>query len=315
VLVAYEMNGEDIPRPYGYPVRCIVPGHAGARNCKFLEMVTVTDEPCKGNSNWKQYAVHAPDVPMIKIANFEEYHEELMLDPAVQEMPVQSLITSPGPGDILSAAQRGDKTIFVKGIAWGGGGSGVNRVDVSLNADAPNPSFTRADVLERPIVQPRRSQWSWVFFEKEIPIPDAVQADIANGKPVDLVLTSKALNAAWNVQPAEPMPNWNSHGCCVNHWYRVPVTLCPVSPKDVTAPEGDFANKPSGGRFATRFVNFESPEDAEARRRDEKAMVAAGDARAGCSCGLKCPQGQGCQRAVFDGSPTRRVAETGASTA
>ena len=77
-----------------------------------------------------------------------------------------------------------------------------------------------------------------------------MQAKIKNGEPVDLMLTSKALNAAWNVQPKEPHPNWNSHGCCVNHWYRVPVTLCPVSPKDIKAPEGDFANKPSGGRFA-----------------------------------------------------------------
>ena len=65
-----EMNGEDIPRPYGYPVRCIVPGNAGARNCKYLERVNVTNEPCKGNCNWKQYAVHAPDVPMIKIGMF-----------------------------------------------------------------------------------------------------------------------------------------------------------------------------------------------------------------------------------------------------
>lgn len=39
VLVAYEMNGEPIPKPYGYPVRCIVPGHAGARNCKYLHFV------------------------------------------------------------------------------------------------------------------------------------------------------------------------------------------------------------------------------------------------------------------------------------
>tara|TARA_B110000091_G_C13422577_1_gene312710 strand:+ start:67 stop:330 length:264 start_codon:yes stop_codon:yes gene_type:complete len=70
-------------------VRCIVPGNAGARNCKYLERVNVTHEPCKGNCNWKQYAVHAPDVPMIKIAEFDKYHHELEKDPAVQEMPVQ----------------------------------------------------------------------------------------------------------------------------------------------------------------------------------------------------------------------------------
>ena len=93
----------------------------------------MTDTPCSCNSNWKQYAVHAPDVPLRKIADFEEHHVELKMDPAVQEMPVQSLITSPAAGDILSAAKAGYRSVFVKGIAWGGGGSGVNRVDVSLN--------------------------------------------------------------------------------------------------------------------------------------------------------------------------------------
>ena len=56
----------------------------------------MTDTACKGDSNWKQYAVHAPDVPIEKIAEFNEYKEELMADPPVQEMPVQSMITSPG---------------------------------------------------------------------------------------------------------------------------------------------------------------------------------------------------------------------------
>ena len=86
---------------YGYPVRCIVPGHAGARNCKFLEKVSITDNPCSAHTNWKQYAVHAPDVEMRKIAEFNAYKKELMEDPAVQEMPVQSLITTPAAGDIL----------------------------------------------------------------------------------------------------------------------------------------------------------------------------------------------------------------------
>merc|ERR1712199_65579 len=127
------MNGEPIPRSHGYPVRCIVPGCAGARNCKFLEQVQITDSPCAGNSNWKQYAVHAPDVAMRKIAEFEAHKPELVQDPAVQDMPVQSLITSPSPGDIVSALKAGNKSVFVKGIAWGGAGNGINRVDVSID--------------------------------------------------------------------------------------------------------------------------------------------------------------------------------------
>jgi len=263
VLVAYEMNGQPIPRPHGYPVRCVVPGHAGARNCKFLEHIEVTDAPCKGNSNWKQYAVHAPDVHVRKIAEFEEHKKELVKDPPVQEMPVQSLITQPSPGDILSAVKNGFSSVKVKGIAWGGGGSGINRVDVSLDG---GKSFTRAHVLDQPVAQPRRSQWAWHFFEKDIPISDEMRWKLQDGQRVDLVLTSKALNAAWNVQPESPNPNINAHGCCVNHWYRVPVTLCPHSKEDVKAPDGEFGNKPSGGRFTRPFRNQES-EDVHAETR------------------------------------------------
>merc|ERR1719203_1840194 len=59
-----------------------------------------------GNSNWKQYAVHAPDVPLRKIMEFEKYKEELIVDPPVQEMPVQSLITVPSAHDILGMKAR-----------------------------------------------------------------------------------------------------------------------------------------------------------------------------------------------------------------
>ena len=96
VILAYEMNGEPIPRyiivivqdsfivsnncvrSHGFPVRAIVPGHAGARFCKYLEKVSITDIACKEDANWKQYAVHAPDVPVQKIAEFVLNKEELI---------------------------------------------------------------------------------------------------------------------------------------------------------------------------------------------------------------------------------------------
>ena len=40
----------------------------------------------------------------------------------------------------------------------------------------------------------------------------------------------QAFNSAWNVQPENP--NYNAHGCCVNHWYKVPVTLNPNIEED-----------------------------------------------------------------------------------
>ena len=38
VILAYEMNGEPIPRDHGFPIRAVVPGVVGARNVKWLGM-------------------------------------------------------------------------------------------------------------------------------------------------------------------------------------------------------------------------------------------------------------------------------------
>merc|ERR1719203_1277449 len=214
-----------------------------------------------GNSNWKQYAVHAPDVPLRKIMEFEKYKAELIVDPPVQEMPVQSLITVPSAHDILGMKGAPSwlgtkKTIKITGVAWGGGGSALNRVDVSLDG---GETWTRADLVPRPVQQGRRSQWAWQFFEKELELPAEALEKLRKGKVVELELTSKALNGAWNVQPATPHGHVNVHGCCVNHWFRVPVTLDPKSSKTACGPEGEFGNKPSGGRFVAPFRNLDQP--------------------------------------------------------
>jgi hypothetical protein len=54
------------------------------------------------------------------------------------------------------------------------------------------------------------------------PYPTAKKKKLSQ---IEMVLSSKAFNAAWNVQPESP--NYNAHGCCVNHWYKVPVTVDP----------------------------------------------------------------------------------------
>jgi len=258
VILAYEMNGQPIPRSHGFPVRAIVPGHAGARFCKFLEKVSITDVACKDDANWKQYAVHAPDVPVQKIAEFNLNKEELVRDPPVQEMPVQSMITNPSPHEIVAAVQSGCRSIRVKGIAWGGGGLGVARVDVSVDN---GENFTRADLIKKPITEKRKSQWSWQFFEKNVPLPDNIREKLLAGENVDIVLTSKAFNSAWNVQPENP--NYNAHGCCVNHWYRIPITLNPNIEENEKSTDNEYANKPSGGYFTKPFRHFDSPYDSK----------------------------------------------------
>lgn len=117
-------------------------------------------------------------------------------------------------------------------------------------------------MLERPIKQPRSAQWAWVFFEKEVPLTAEIQAQLNRGEPVKLEVLSKACNMSWNVQPENPGPQWNPHGCCVNHWYRVPIELDPNAKESTCGVKlGCFENKPSGGKFKTEFNNMKNCTD------------------------------------------------------
>lgn len=85
------------------------------------------------------------------------------------------------------------------------------------------------------------------------------------------------------------------------------MTLCPDAKEDIRAPDGDFPNKPSGGRFATRFTNLDSPAEAQEKLLEKARASARGDSAVGCTCGVGCKAGEGCQRSCFDKSETRAV--------
>src|SRR5690606_39860558 len=42
-LLCYEMNGEPLPRPHGFPLRLIAPGWYGVANVKWLKRIEVRD--------------------------------------------------------------------------------------------------------------------------------------------------------------------------------------------------------------------------------------------------------------------------------
>ena len=48
MLIAYQMNGRDLPLDHGYPVRAVVPGHYGMASVKWLTHVQAVREPFQG---------------------------------------------------------------------------------------------------------------------------------------------------------------------------------------------------------------------------------------------------------------------------
>ncbi len=63
VLLAYELNGEPLPRDHGFPVRALVPGWVGSSSIKWLGRIEVSSEPHWTRNNTGSYVLIGPDYP------------------------------------------------------------------------------------------------------------------------------------------------------------------------------------------------------------------------------------------------------------
>ncbi|WP_112266591.1 sulfite oxidase [Lentzea terrae] len=63
VLVAYEMNGEELPVDHGYPARLVVPGWVGIASIKWLGSVEVSETPLHSPWDTQYYRLLGPTYP------------------------------------------------------------------------------------------------------------------------------------------------------------------------------------------------------------------------------------------------------------
>ncbi len=122
VMVAYAMNGDDLPFLNGYPLRLIVPGFYGTYWVKHLNKIDVIDNVFDGF--WMKTAYRIPDNACACV----EPGKAPAATTPINRFDVRSFITSLADGDMVKANQD----IVVKGIAFDGG-YGVT--DVLLSTD------------------------------------------------------------------------------------------------------------------------------------------------------------------------------------
>ena len=206
VLLAYEMNGEPIPREHGFPVRVLVPGTLGARSVKWLQKIVVSKE--ESASTWQRGLPYKGTPPWM--TDFKNVDPDKLTP--VQELPVQSAICSPLAGAEVNVYNG---TVEVSGFAWSGGGRGIVRVDVS--ADGGETWHTA--VLGEGSDQPLDRAWAWTFWTCDIPLPKNVKSgDKA-------LLVCKAIDASYNSQPSDVRGQWNLRGILNNCWHRVEIQV------------------------------------------------------------------------------------------
>ncbi|MBE7941684.1 MULTISPECIES: molybdopterin-dependent oxidoreductase [Ramlibacter] len=122
VMLAYQMNGADIPLLNGYPVKLIVPGYYGTYWVKHLSDIQVIDAEYDGF--WMKPAYRIPDNPC---ACVEPGTAPAATRP-IGRFNVRSFITSVADGARLPAGRE----TAVRGIAFDGG-QGIREVAYSTD--------------------------------------------------------------------------------------------------------------------------------------------------------------------------------------
>ena len=179
VMIAYAMNGEQLPLLNGFPLRLIVPGWYSTYWVKMLDRMEVLDGP--DDSFWMKSAYLIPDTPG---ANMKPGQTGLTMVP-INKMVPRSFVTNLTAGATLKA---GAKTA-VRGIAFGGS-TGVKSVEISLDGGTQ----WLPTVLGRDEGKYSFRQWQAEF----VPAAGAVSVMV------------RCTNSDGLAQPATP--NWNPGG-------------------------------------------------------------------------------------------------------
>jgi DMSO/TMAO reductase YedYZ molybdopterin-dependent catalytic subunit len=122
VMIAYAMNGEQLPLLNGFPLRLIVPGWYATYWVKMLNDIEVLDQP--DTNYWTKVAYTIPDTPH---ASIEPGQTNVRMIP-INRMVPRSFVTNLTSGSAVKAAMP----ITFRGIAFGGD-CDVAKVDVSID--------------------------------------------------------------------------------------------------------------------------------------------------------------------------------------
>eukprot|EP00178_Gracilaria_changii_P000182 TRINITY_DN1017_c0_g1_i1.p1 TRINITY_DN1017_c0_g1~~TRINITY_DN1017_c0_g1_i1.p1 ORF type:complete len:563 (+),score=82.12 TRINITY_DN1017_c0_g1_i1:191-1879(+) len=197
VLLAYEMNGEQLPRDHGYPIRAVVPGVVGARNVKWVGKVVLAEQESWSHWQRKDYrCVGSPDATVVSD------EKEVDAAPSIQEMPIVSAIC-------WHDVDEGQRRVSLGGYAFSGDGKAVVRVEVS----ADGGHTWKAAQLQPRRDSSTRETFDWTLWSAQVTVP----ANWAqNGE-----LICRAIDAANNSQPRDKRDVWNVRGLLNNSWHRV----------------------------------------------------------------------------------------------
>jgi len=189
-LIAFGMNGGDIPVLNGHPLRLVVPGWPGSCSQKWLTRIELRDVVHDG----PKMASPSYRVPAYPVAPGTEVPEEDFV--IIESMPVKSIVTSPQTGVEVPAGQPAE----VRGQAWAGDDE-VSAMHVSMDF---GQTWIEAEL------DPPPNRYSWQRWRAQVTPPQAGYYEV----------WARATDSQGRMQPPVT-PGWNPKGYLNNMQHRI----------------------------------------------------------------------------------------------
>jgi DMSO/TMAO reductase YedYZ molybdopterin-dependent catalytic subunit len=175
VLIAYQMNGQDLTPDHGFPLRAIVPGNYGMSSVKWLTGIVAATQPFQGYWQTTDYG-------------YWDDSEGTPVRRPLSEMKLKSQIARPRVYERLEPNRP--YTIF--GAAWAGA---TDVAEISISCDG-GKSWVQGDFID-PVNRHAWRRWKYDW--------------ITPARPGRYTLLARARGADQTVQPDDHDANYGSY--------------------------------------------------------------------------------------------------------
>lgn len=193
-LIAWSINGEDLPMMNGYPLRLIFGGWPASTSGKWLSKIVVRNKIHDG----PKMTGYSYRVPCKAVAPGAKVPEEEMC--IIESMPVKSLITYPKSGGMI----RKGRELEIRGKAWAGDLS-VKKMQTSIDFGA-----TWQDAQ----LDPPPNRLSWQSWKTRVKFPKTGYYEV----------WARATDSMGISQPMV-VPGWNPRGYLNNACHRIAIKV------------------------------------------------------------------------------------------
>ncbi len=193
-LIAWAMNGEDLPLQNGYPLRLVFSDVPASTSGKWLYKIVVRDRVHDGPKMTGQ----SYRVPCEPVAAGSTVADEKMC--IIEDMPVKSLITYPKTGAVITLG----RTLDISGQAWAGK-LAIKEMHCSIDYGATWQKCT----LDAPA-----NRYAWQHWSAKLSFPQKGYYEI----------WARATDGNSEMQPMV-LPGWNPRGYLNNACHRIAVMV------------------------------------------------------------------------------------------